>query len=286
MNKKIFSFQGVKGAYSELAGNTIYPDSISLPCKTFEEMFEEVKKKNAMIAIVPIENSKAGRVADTQRLIPESKLKIIGEYFLKVNHCLVALPGTSLNEIKRVHSHEQAIAQCRNNLIKYQKEMIIAADTAGAAKMISEMNNKEDAAIASKLAAETYNLNIIENNFQDSENNVTRFLIMSNEIQIPSVNLDNYMTTLIFELKSIPAALYKSLGGLASNGVNMTKLESYINPQGFDVAQFYADIEGHPEKENVKLALQEMKYFCKEVNILGVYKMSDFRKKKLNIKNS
>jgi prephenate dehydratase len=280
MIKKIkFSFQGVSGAYSELAGNKLYSNSTSIPCKTFEDMFEEVRKKNADVALVPIENSTAGRVADTQRLIPESNLKIIGEYFLEVNHCLMALPGTSIDELKRVYSHEQAIAQCRNNIIKNKIEMVVVADTAGAAKMILENGNKEDAAIASKLASETYNLNVLENNFQDSETNVTRFLIMSNKLLMPNVIEENIMTTLMFELKSIPAALYKSLGGLASNGVNMTKIESYINPKGFDVVHFYADIEGHPNNKNVKLALEEMKYFCKKIDILGVYKMSDFRKK-------
>jgi prephenate dehydratase len=280
MNKDIiFSFQGVHGAYSELAGKNLYPDSLSIPCKTFEEMFESVLKNVAMIALVPIENSRAGRVADTQRLIPESKLNIIGEYFLEVNHCLVALQGASLKDIKRIHSHEQAIAQCRKKILNHKKDIVVAADTAGAAKMISEMRNIEDAAISSKLAAETYKLDILENNFQDAEKNITRFLIMSNEDLWPETKVKDLMTTLVFELKSIPAALYKSLGGLASNGVNMTKLESYINPQGFDVAQFYADIEGHPENENVKLALEEMKYFCKRIDILGVYKMSNFRKK-------
>ena len=215
-----FSFQGVNGAYSELAGIDLYPNYNSIPCKTFEEMFEKVRDQEAEIAIVPIENSRAGRVGDTQRLIPDSKLK-----------------------------------------------------------MVSELNQKEDAAIASELAAKTYSLDILQNNFQDSEKNVTRFLIMSNNLNTPDSNDDDLMTTLVFELKSIPAALYKALGGLASNGVNMTKLESYINPQGFDVAQFYTDIEGHPENQKVKLALEEMKYYCKHVNILGVYKMSNFRKK-------
>ncbi len=279
INNKTFAFQGVKGAYSELAGYSLYPNHQSFPCKTFEEMFLSVKNKKADLAIVPIENSKAGRVADTQRLIPESKLKIIGEYFLEVNHCLLASHSTNLDNIKRIHSHEQAITQCRNNIIKHNKEMVVAADTAGAAKMVSELNNTEDAAIASQLAADTYNLKIIQNSFQDSEKNITRFLIMSNSKEIPDVNIKDLMTTLVFELKSIPAALYKSLGGLASNGVNMTKLESYINPQGFDVAQFYADIEGHPDDKNVKLALEEMRFFCKHIDILGVYKMSNFRKK-------
>ena len=279
MNIKTFSFQGVHGAYSELAGKNIYPDSKSIPCKTFEEMFESVRDKKANIAIVPIENSRSGRVGDTQRLIPESQLKIVGEYFLEVNHCLMGVPGSTLKDIKRIYSHEQGIAQCRKKIINNKKDMVIVADTAGAAKMISETNSKEDAAIASNLAAKIYNLDILESSFQDFENNVTRFLIMSNELNIPKVNEIDLMTTLVFEVRSIPAALYKSLGGLASNGVNMTKLESYINPQGFDVAQFYMDIEGHPNNRNVKLALEEMKFFCKHIDILGVYKMSDFRKK-------
>ena len=274
-----FSFQGVKGAYSELAGKNLYPESLSIPCKTFEEMFNVVRDGGAKVALVPIENSRAGRVADTQRLIPESKLKIIGEYFLEVNHCLLAIPGSNINEIKRVHSHEQAIAQCRKNIIKNKKDMVVAADTAGAAKMVSKMQSIEDAAIASRLAAETYNLDIIEKNFQDSEINITRFLIMSKSDIVPNKEEKNVMTTLVFETKSIPAALYKSLGGLASNGVNMTKLESYINPKGFDVAQFYTDIEGHPNNKNVRLALEEMKFYCKHIDILGVYKMSNFRKK-------
>lgn len=191
----------------------------------------------------------------------------------------MGVPGSTLKDIKRIYSHEQGIAQCRKKIINNKKDMVIVADTAGAAKMISETNSKEDAAIASNLAAKIYNLDILESSFQDFENNVTRFLIMSNELNIPKVNEIDLMTTLVFEVRSIPAALYKSLGGLASNGVNMTKLESYINPQGFDVAQFYMDIEGHPNNRNVKLALEEMKFFCKHIDILGVYKMSDFRKK-------
>ena len=279
--KKInsFAFQGVEGAYSEVAGKNIYPEAESIACKTFEEMFESVNENVSSVAIVPIENSRAGRVADTQRLIPDSNLKIIGEYFLEVNHCLLGTIGSKIEDIKRVHSHEQAIAQCRKQLIKYNKTMVVAADTAGAAKLISDWNNKEDAAIASNLAAKKYNLDIIKSNFQDSSNNVTRFLIMSKE-QISLNNDDgDLLTTLVFQVRSIPAALYKSLGGFASNGVNITKLESYVHPQGFDVAQFYIDFEGHPDSKPVKLAIDEMKFFCKQINILGVYKMSDFRKK-------
>ena len=276
---KLYAFQGVKGAFSELAGKKVYPKADSLPCKTFEEMFECVREGKAERAVVPIENSRAGRIADTQRLIPKSKLKIVGEYFLEVKHCLMAPKGTLMKDIKRVHSHEQAIAQCRDNLIRLNKEMKVEADTAGAAMLISEWNNKEDAAIASELAAQIYNLNIIDSNFQGTSYNVTRFLVMSKDMANFERNTPDLITTLVFKVRSIPAALYKSLGGFASNGVNLTKLESYIHPQGFNVAQFYIDFEGHPEATSVKLALEEMKFFCKEINILGVYKASDFRKK-------
>ena len=274
-----FAFQGINGAYSELAGKNIYSEAKSLACSTFEEMFQKVRDGNADVAMVPIENSQAGRVADTQRLIPESELKIIGEYFLEVKHNLLVISGTKLIDIKRIHSHEQGIAQCRNKIINLNKEMIVAADTAGAAKKIAELNSKEDAAIASELSSKIYNLEILEENFQDSKNNVTRFLIMAKKMQFYNSDETNLITTLVFVVRSIPASLYKCLGGFASNGVNITKLESYVHPQGFDVAQFYIDFEGHPENESVKLALEEMKFFCKQMNILGVYKKSFFRKK-------
>ena len=280
MNKiNSFSFQGVPGAYSELAGKNLYPDAKSHPCATFEEMFEQVRKGNVDAAMVPIENSLAGRVADTQRLIPESNLKITSEYFLEVNHNLMAVKGAKISNIKRIHSHEQGIAQCRNKIIKLNKEMIIEADTAGSAKMISELKNLEDAAIASELAAAIYDLDILESNFQDLKNNVTRFLIMEKELKKIDLSSNEILTTLVFNVRSIPAALYKCLGGFASNGVNITKLESYVHPQGFDVAQFYIDFEGHPDNPSVKLALEEMKFFCKHLKILGVYEKSNFRKK-------
>ena len=279
--KKInsFSFQGVNGAYSELAGKNMYPDAESHPCSTFEDMFEQVRNGNVDAAMVPIENSLAGRVADTQRLIPESNLKITSEYFLEVNHNLMCIKGAKIIDIKRIHSHEQGIAQCRNKILKLNKEMVVEADTAGSAKLISEINNKEDAAIASELAAKIYNLEILETNFQDLSNNVTRFLVMKNDLEDIDPSSDKIITTLVFNVRSIPAALYKCLGGFASNGVNITKLESYVHPQGFDVAQFYIDFEGHPDHPSVKLALEEMKFFCKHLKILGVYEKSSFRKK-------
>ncbi len=279
ININSFSFQGVSGAYSELAGKKLFPKALSLPSSTFEDMFEQVRIGKADAAMVPIENSLAGRVADTQRLIPESNLKITMEYFLEINHNLIAIKGSKISDIKRIHSHEQGIAQCRNKIIKLKKEMIVEADTAGSAKMISELNNIEDAAIASELAAEIYNLQIIEKNFQDSINNVTRFLVMQKKLNDLDISTKEILTTLVFTVRSIPAALYKCLGGFASNGVNITKLESYVHPQGFDVAQFYIDFEGHPDTPSVKLALEEMKFFCKHINILGVYEKSSFRKK-------
>ena len=274
-----FSFQGINGAYSELAGKNIFPKADSLACATFEEMFQIVREGKANVAIVPIENSQAGRVADTQRLIPDSDLKIVKEYFLEVKHNLLVVPGTKMSDIKRIYSHEQGIAQCRKKIIELNKEMIIVADTAGAAKKITELNSKEDAAVASELASRIYNLEILESNFQDSSTNVTRFLVMASKMNPPDPNDDNLITTLVFTVRSIPASLYKCLGGFASNGVNITKLESYVHPQGFDVAQFYIDFEGHPEQTSVKLALEEMTFFCKHMNILGVYKKSEFRKK-------
>ena len=274
-----FSFQGINGAYSELAGKNIFPEADSLACATFEEMFQTVREGKANVAIVPIENSQAGRVADTQRLIPDSDLKIVKEYFLEIKHNLLVVPGTKMSDIKRIYSHEQGIAQCRKKIIELNKEMIIEADTAGAAKKITELNSKKDAAVASELASRIYNLEILESNFQDSSTNVTRFLVMASKMNPQDPNDDNLITTLVFTVRSIPASLYKCLGGFASNGVNITKLESYVHPQGFDVAQFYIDFEGHPEQTSVKLALEEMKFFCKHMNILGVYKKSEFRKK-------
>ena len=274
-----FSFQGVNGAYSEQAGKNLFPDAKSIPCSTFEEMFEQVRLEKADAAMVPIENSLAGRVADTQRLLPGSELKITAEYFLEVNHFLLGIKGSKITDIKRIHSHEQGIAQCRNKILKLEKEMVVEADTAGSAKMISELQNINDAAIASELAAKIYNLEIIQKNFQDSKNNITRFLVMQKEMLSLDTSSNNLITTLVFNVRSIPAALYKCLGGFASNGVNITKLESYIHPQGFDVAQFYIDFEGHPDHSSVKLALEEMKFFSKELQILGVYEKSTFRKK-------
>ena len=279
MSKTKIAIQGELGAYSHIAAENLYPGAEISTCLTFEETFKQAYNDTSFKIVIPIENSLAGRVADTQRLIPESNLKITSEYFLEVNHNLMCIKGAKISDIKRIHSHEQGIAQCRNNIIKLNKEMIVEADTAGSAKLISKLNSNEDAAIASKLAAEIYNLDILETNFQDLSNNVTRFLVMKNKLEDIDPTSNKIITTLVFNVRSIPAALYKCLGGFASNGINITKLESYVHPQGFDVAQFYIDFEGHPDHSSVKLALEEMKFFCKHLKILGVYEKSSFRKK-------
>ena len=274
-----FSFQGINGAYSELAGKNIFPEADSLACATFEEMFQTVREGKANVAIVPIENSQAGRVADTQRLIPNSQLKIIGEYFLEIKHCLMGIQGTTLETIKRVHSHEQAIAQCRDNLIRHDKEMKVEADTAGSAKLVSEWNNIEDAAIASELAAQIYNLNIIDSNFQDTSYNVTRFLVMSKDMANYDKDLPNLITTLVFKVRSLPAALYKSLGGFATNQINMTKLESFSVKNTFAQTNFYLDFEGHLDDKPVQNAMEELGFHTERLDILGVYEASKFRQK-------
>lgn len=278
-NVNKFSFQGLNGAYSELAGKNIFPKATSVPCKTFEEMFDMVIKNKADRAIVPIENSRAGRVADTQRLIPESGLKIVGEYFLKVNHCLLGSKDATVKSIKRVHSHEQALAQCRSNLVSNNISMIISADTAGAAQEVSELNNKEDGAIASSLAAKIYGLKILRDDIQDTLKNITRFVVMAKKMENIDPKEKEIMSTIVYQVRSIPAALYKSLGGFATNGINITKLESYVHPKGFDVAQFYIDFDGHPKNPSVKLALDDLKFYSKKYKLLGVYKASNFRKK-------
>ena len=273
------AFQGEKGAYSHLASLEVFTNAEVKACSTFEETFQLAKKNPEYKIVIPIENSLAGRVADIHYLIPKYKLQIHAEHFQKVSHNLLGIKGSKLKDIKTVRSHSQAIGQCQKLIADNNLKSIISADTAGSAKFISEKNNKSEAAIASTLAAKIYNLEILESNFQDASNNVTRFLVMAPELNLYNINDDNLITTLVFTVRSIPASLYKCLGGFASNGVNITKLESYVHPQGFNVAQFYIDFEGHPEQKSVKLALEEMKFFCKHFDILGVYKMSDFRKK-------
>ena len=278
MKQKI-AIQGELGSYSHLASNKIYKDPEVIPCKTFNDTLNLVKKNKDIIAVIPIENSIAGRVADVHFLLPKYKLKIIGESFHVVNHCLLATRGNDLKNIKIVKSHSHAIGQCQEKINKYNLSPIIEADTAGSAKKLSEENRNDVAVIASELAAEIYQLDILEKDFEDVKGNTTRFLIMSSN-ETKKINYDKnqkFITTCIFKLKSTPAALYNSLGGFASHSVNLTKLESFTVNNTFDQALFYLDIEGHDEEEGVKASLDILKKNTETLDILGVYQASDYR---------
>lgn len=278
MKQKIV-IQGELGSYSHLASNKIYKDPEVIPCKTFNDTLNLVKKNKDIVAVIPIENSIAGRVADVHFLLPKYKLKIIGESFHIVNHCLLATKGNNLKNIKIVKSHSHAIGQCQEKINKYNLSPIIEADTAGSAKKLSEENRNDVAVIASELAAEIYQLDILEKDFEDVKGNTTRFLIMSsNETKKINYNKNQkFITTCIFKLKSTPAALYNSLGGFASHSVNLTKLESFTVNNTFDQALFYLDIEGHDEEEGVKASLDILKKNTETLDILGVYQASDYR---------
>jgi prephenate dehydratase len=278
--KTTVSFQGQFGAYSHLACREALPDFTALPCHTFEDAFSAVIEKRAARSIIPIENSLAGRVADIHHLMPDSGLYIVGEHFQAVNHQLMAPTGSKLEDIREVHSHIHALPQCRNLIRELGIEPIVHADTAGACAMVSERNDPHIAAIGSPLAAEIYDLVILRENVQDHVNNMTRFVILSRERITPHPTDGDCMTTFVFQVKSVPAALYKALGGFATTGVNITKLESYIEPGTFEQAQFYADIEGHPDDQRVAWAMEELEFFCTKLQILGTYPKHDFRQKK------
>ena len=278
MKQKI-AIQGELGSYSHLASTKVYKDPEVIPCKTFNDALDLVKKNKDIVAVIPIENSIAGRVADVHFLLPKYKLKIIGESFHIVNHCLLATKGNDLKNIKIVKSHSHAIGQCQEKINKYNLTPIIEADTAGSAKKLSEENRNDVAVIASELAAEIYQLDILEKDFEDVKGNTTRFLIMSSN-ETKKINYDKnqkFITTCIFKLKSTPAALYNSLGGFASHSVNLTKLESFTVNNTFDQALFYLDIEGHDEEEGVKASLDILKKNTETLDILGVYQASDYR---------
>ena len=269
------AFQGLPGAYSDMSCRAVFPDLETMPCPSFEDTFAAVVDGKARYAMIPIDNSIAGRVADIHHLIPDSGLHIIGEHFQRVDHQLLAPKGATLDKISAVRSHVHALSQCR----KYLRDNgIVHADTAGAAAEIAELGDPTQAAIASSLAAETYGLEVLDDDVQDAEHNITRFLIMAEEPLHPEADSGPVITSFVFRVRSMPAALYKALGGFATNGVNMTKLESYILDERFTVAQFYADIEGHTEDRSVQLALEELSFFSREVRILGVYPAHPFRR--------
>ncbi len=277
MTKKRISFQGEPGANSHLACREAYPDYEPLPCPTFEDAFAAVTSGEAMLGMIPVENSVAGRVADIHHLMPRSNLHIVAEWFLPVKHQLVAPKGATLDGIKTVESHVHALGQCRNIIRKLKIRPIVAADTAGSAREVSERGDKSCAAISSRLAAEIYGLDILAEDVEDEAHNTTRFIVLAREPQWAEGGNGPVVTTFIFRVRNIPAALYKAMGGFATNGVNMTKLESYMIEGNFFATMFYADIEGHPDDHNVALALKELEYFSKETKILGVYPAHPYR---------
>ncbi len=266
------SFQGMKGAYSDLACRAVYPDMETVPCPTFEDAFNAVREGTTDLAMIPIDNTLAGRVADVHHLMPKGDLFIIGEYFLPIRHHLLGVKGAIKENIKNVHSHVHAIPQCRKVIQRLGLKAHIHADTAGAAGEVAQNNDPAHAAIASELAAQIYGLQILEEDVQDAKHNTTRFIILSPEPDIPKLDerTDDTMTAILFEVRNIPAALYKSLGGFATNNLSLAKLESYIDPN-FQGALFYCEIEGHPESTAFRLALEELGFYAKDVKFLGAW---------------
>lgn len=272
------AFQGVCGAYSHMACRQAYPELAALPCHSFEDAFAAVREGRARYAMIPIDNSVAGRVADVHHLLPKGGLHIIGEHFVRVNHHLLAVKGATLESIRLVESHVHALGQCREFLRACGFEARIAADTAGAAADVAARGDPSRAAIASRLAAEIYGLQILKSDIEDAEHNTTRFLVLAREPHHPGPSDGPVITTFAFRVRNRPAALYKALGGFATNGVNMLKLESYLG-NAFTQADFYADIMGHPAHDNVRLAFEELRFFSHQVEVLGVYPADSFRQR-------
>jgi prephenate dehydratase len=279
--RKKIAFQGEPGANSHIACNLAYPTYEPLPCPTFEDAFAAVRSGRAALGMIPIDNSVAGRVADIHHLMPASKLHIIGEWFLPVQHQLMAPKKATLKTIKTVESHVHALGQCRNIIRSLHIKPVVSADTAGAAREVAEAGDITRAALATKLAAKIYGLRILKSDVADASHNATRFVILAREPKWASRNEKRVMTTFIFQVRNIPAALYKALGGFATNGINMTKLESYMVDGSFTATQFYADVEGHPKHRALELALEELEFVSqpKSLRILGVYPTHRSREK-------
>jgi prephenate dehydratase len=270
------AFQGAHGAYSDMACRAAFPGVKTIACGTFDEAFLAVSSGKTDLAMIPVDNTIAGRVADVHRLMPQNDLYIIAEYFQPIHHHLLGVKGAKKETLQFVHSHVHAIPQCRKMIARLNLTARVHADTAGAAQEIA--NNKDPAhgAIASELAAEIYGLDILERNVHDEHHNTTRFLLLAREPHMPESH-NNVITSLIFEVRNIPAALYKALGGFATHGLSLTKLESYVDAN-FQAARFYCEIEAHPESESFKLALEELGFFAKDVRFLGAYPAHGFRK--------
>lgn len=273
------ALQGERGCFSHLASLEIFPNAEIKFCSTFEETFQLAKENPKYKIVIPIENSLAGRVADIHYLIPKYKLQVHAEHFHKINHNLLGIKGSKIKDIETVRSHSQAIGQCQKIISDNNLKPIISADTAGSARFIFEKKDKSEAAIASALAAKIYNLEILKSNIEDESGNVTRFFIMGKESNHPELKDKKYITSCIFKVKSIPAALYKALGGFATNGVNLCKLESFSVKNTFDQVNFYIDIEGHIEDPSLQKALEELGFHTQKLDILGVYEAHQFRLK-------
>jgi prephenate dehydratase len=271
------AFQGEPGANSHLAALDAYPRMEALACPTFEDALAAVKNDAAKLAMIPIENSVAGRVADIHHLLPHSGLHIVAEHFERVRHQLLTLPGVKLSELKTVHSHIMALGQCRDVIRALKLKPVAEADTAGAARHLRESGDRSSAVIASRLAAEIYGLKVAKADIEDAAHNTTRFVVLATKPERVKTSDGPVITSFVFRVRNVPAALYKALGGFATNGVNMTKLESYQLEGSFNATMFYADIEGHPEERMVKLAMEDLHFFSSEVTVLGTYKASPFR---------
>jgi len=276
---KLISFQGELGANSHTACEQARPDWQVLPCPTFEDAFAAVQDGQAGLAMIPIENSIAGRVADIHHLLPTSGLHIVGEHFLPIHFQLMATPEANLGTIKSVYSHVHALGQCRKIIRKLGLKAHVAGDTAGSARQVAEWNDPTRASLAPRMAADIYGLKILAEDVEDEAHNTTRFVILSKTPQWAPAGREPTVTSFVFRVRNLPAALYKALGGFATNGINMTKLESYMLEGEFLATQFYAEVDGHPEETPLKRALEELEFFSREFRILGVYRADPFREK-------
>ncbi len=273
----MISFQGIPGAYSDLACRAAFPGMPTLPCETFELAIAAVREGRAELAMLACENSLAGRVPDIHMLLPDSGLSIVGEHFQRVEHCLLAIPGTTIDQVRRIHSHPVALGQIRGIIRELGVDAVIETDTAGSAKLVAAWNRHEDAAVASSLAAEIHGLTILRANVEDAAHNTTRFYICAQDPLHTTPVTENIMTTFVFRVRNVPAALYKALGGFATNGINMSRLESYMVGGQFTATQFMCDVDGHPEQPGLRRALEELSFFTRETKVLGVYKRAPFR---------
>ena len=277
MTGRKIAYQGEPGANSHIACNDVFPNSIPLPCASFEDAFAAILEGTADLGMIPIENSIAGRVADIHHFLPTSGLHIIGEYFLPIHFQLLGLKGTKIEDLRSVYSHVHALGQCRKIIRAHGLKPVITGDTAGSAREVAEWNDPSRASLATRLAADIYGLDILAEDVEDEDHNTTRFVILSKDPQWTERGSGPTVTSFVFRVRNVPAALYKALGGFATNGVNMTKLESYMVEGEFTATQFLADVDGHPDDPALSRALEELMFFCKEMRILGVYPAHPYR---------